>query len=230
VFKPEKITQQAIDYAKANLANLGPLKSNEKKTLTIIALMFLFWIGSTWFPAINTTAVALLGMVCFFLPGVEVLTWKQFSDNASWDVLFMIGGVNALAASILQTGAAGWLVGATMSGAGAWPTVIVILVVSALTCVLHILIPSGPAVAGLAVVPMISVATMCGISPTVLAVLTAFWGGVTFLLPIDAVPLLTYRYGYYKMTDMIKSGWIISIIMIVVAALFIPPVLGLLGY
>ena len=92
------------------------------------------------------------------------------------------------------------------------------------------MIPSGPAVVGLAVMPMIVLAKSIGISPVAAAVITSFWGGVTLMLPIDAVPMLTYGYGYYKMPDMAKFGWLPTIILIFISALFIPFILKVLGY
>lgn len=230
-FKPEPIRPEAIESANKMVAELGPFDAKEKKTLAIIALMFVFWISSTWVPAFNTAAVALLGMVAFFLPGINVLTWEDFCREAGWGVLFMIGGVNALAAAIVSTGAADWLVNTLMSGAADWAPITVFLAVSAICCFLHILIPSGPAVAGLATVPMIAVAVNCGISPVYLAMIVAFWGAVTYMLPIDAVPLLTYGYGYYTIKDMVtRSGIFNSIVMIIIAALLIPALAGILGY
>ena len=106
VFRPEPISEEALEKAKQMVKDAGPMSAREKKMLVIIFLMFVFWISSTWVPAFNTTLIALLGMCAFFLPGVRVLTWDQFTKNSSWDALFMIGGVGALAQAILDSGAA----------------------------------------------------------------------------------------------------------------------------
>ena len=230
MFRPDPISKDALEKAKHMVAEAGPLSTREKKMLSIIFLMFVFWISSTWVPAFNTTLIALLGMCAFFLPGVNVLTWDQFCENAGWDSLFMIGGVGSLAQAMLASGAATWVVNTLLSNAGSWPTLVVFIVISAVICCLHIMIPSGPAVVGLAVMPMIVLAQSIGISPVAAAVITSFWGGVTLMLPIDAVPMLTYGYGYYKMTDMAKFGWLPSIIMIGLTATIIPFMLKLLGY
>jgi sodium-dependent dicarboxylate transporter 2/3/5 len=230
VFKPEPISQAALNKAKQMVADAGPMSVREKKMLAIIFLMFVFWISGTWVKAFNTTLIALLGMCAFFLPGIKVLTWDQFSENASWDALFMIGGVGALAQAILDSGAATWLVNTLLAGATSWSPIIVYIVISAVICILHILIPSGPAVVGLAVMPMIVLSQNAGVSPIAAAIITAFWGGVTFMLPMDAVPMLTYGYGYYKIPDMLKSGWLPTILIVFLAGLFIPFALGLLGY
>jgi len=230
VFRPEPISEEALEKAKQMVKDAGPMSAREKKMLVIIFLMFVFWISSTWVKAFNTTLVALLGMSAFFLPGVRVLKWDQFTENSSWDALFMIGGVGALAQAILDSGAATWLVNTLLAGASFWPPVVVYIVISAVICILHILIPSGPAVVGLAVMPMIVLAQSAGVNPIAAAVITAYWGGVTLMLPIDAVPMLTYGYGYYKIPDMVKFGWLPSIVLIFIAGLFIPFALGLLGY
>jgi len=223
-FKPERVSDSALKAAKREAAEIGPLATREKKMLIIIALIFAFWISSTWFPALNLTLVALLGMCAFFLPGIEVLTWKQFKDNAAWDVLFLIGGVGALAAGIQATGAATWFVQLVMSDAAAWSPFMVALMASAIVCLLHVINPSGPAVAGLAAAPMIAVAisTEGNVSPIALALITSFWSNTAFVFPTDAVTVIGYSYGHYKMTEFVKFGWLPTIIMVVLIALIVP--------
>jgi len=62
----------------------------EKKVLVIVSLMMAFWIASTWVPAINITMVAVVGLIVFFLPGIDVLTWDEFSSEVGWDAILMI--------------------------------------------------------------------------------------------------------------------------------------------
>lgn len=230
VFKSEPITDAAIDNAKVMLTGAGKLAAREIKALVIVAAMFILWILSTWVPVFDTTLVALLGMCVMFLPGIEVINWKQYCDNSSWDALFLIGGVGSLAAAAGSTGAAAWLISTILGGASAWPPLVVAIAVSAVSCGLHVLNPSGPAVAGIIVAPMIILAQNAGVSVTGMAMIAAFWAGVTFILPTDAVPMFTYAYGYYSIKDMLKNGWIPSVILIVFVAIAIPFMTGVLGY
>lgn len=230
VFKSEPITDAAIENAQEMLSGQGKLESRELKALIIVCVMFILWILSTWVPIFDTTLVALLGMCVMFLPGIEVINWKQYCDNSSWDALFLIGGVGSLAAAAGSTGAAAWLIDAVLGGASAWSPFVVALAVSAVSCGMHVLNPSGPAVAGIIVAPMIILAQKAGVSITGMAMIAAFWSGVTFMLPTDAVPMFTYAYGYYTIKDMLKNGWIPSIILIVFVAIAIPFMTGVLGY
>lgn len=228
VHKPEKITDEAIESAQKMLDDAGPLSVLEKKVITIIVLMFAFWILGTWVPAFDTTIVAMAGMIAFFLPGVNVLTWNEFVDSCSWEAIFMIGGVQSIAAGILGTGAAAWLVNSTLAGAVHWPVALTLLVASALAAILHVIVPTGPAVVGLALIPFIGVANLTGINPITITFIVVWWSGVTYLLPIDTVPLITYGYKYYRIPDMFKAGILPTIIMTGIAAAMIPFLVGLI--
>lgn len=220
--KPEKISDEALIEADKMIKGQGPLTIKEIKTLLVIAVMFVCWIASSWIPILNTTCVALFGTCLFMFPGIDVLTWDDYSKNGGWDASFMVGSVGALADAVLSTGAATWLINNTMAGAKDMPAILVYVEISLLVCVLHILCPSGPAVAGLAVVPLVELALMIGINPVSTAVLVSFWSATTFVLPTDAVPMITYKYGYYSFKDMVKSGIPVSFMIVVLAGILIP--------
>ena len=178
---------------------------------------------------LNATCVALMGTCLFMFPGIDALTWNEYSEKGGWDASFMVGSVGALADAAMSTGAAKWLVTSTLGGATAWKPVLVFLMISFLVCIIHILIPSGPAVAGLAVVPIVELALAANVNPVGAAILVSFWSAVTFVLPTDAVPMFTYKFKYYGFGDMMKSGIPISIVIAILVALLIPWAAGLLG-
>jgi len=65
-----------------------------------------------------------------------------------------------------------------------------------------------------------------GIDPVILVLPVAFTASCAFLLPLDAVPLITYAKGYYRMWDMLKPGIILSfawIIIMTVLMIWIAP-------
>ncbi len=229
VHKPEEVSDEAVAKAKEMVHGNGSLTTREIKTLVIVGLMFIAWIASSWIPVLNTTCVALAGTCLFMFPGINVLTWEDYSQKGGWDASFMVGSVGALADAALGTGAATWLISVTLGGAVSWSPTAVFLLISFLVCIIHVLIPSGPAVAGLAVVPIVDLALMCGINPVSAAILVSFWSAVTFVLPTDAVPMFTYKFGYYSFGDMLKSGVPISIIIAVIVGLLIPGGVALLG-
>ena len=229
VHKPEPITDEALKKAEEMVHGNGPLTTREIKTLVVVALMFIAWIASSWIPILNTTCVALMGTCLFMFPGIDVLSWQDYSQKGGWDATFMVGSVGALADAALNTGAAAWLIKTVLSGAAGWSPILVFILISFLVCFLHVLCPSGPAVAGLAVVPIVDLAMLAGVNPVAAGILVSFWSAVTFVLPTDAVPMFTYKFGYYSFGDMIKAGIPISVVVAVLVAFMIPGGVGLLG-
>lgn len=230
VFNAEKISPDARAAIKKMVGEIGPLSIEEKKVLSIVFLMFVFWISSTWIPAIDATIVAVVGMILFFLPGVNLLTWKEFVDKCSWEALIMIGGIQSVAAGLVATGAANWIVMSTMANAADWPPMLTTVVASATAAFLHVVVPTGPAIVGLALIPLVEVANMASLSPVAFMLITAFWSGVHLLLPIDTVPLITFSTGYYRVIDMVRAGWFPMLALVLVTSLLIPPIVGWLGY
>ncbi len=178
---------------------------------------------------LNTTCVALMGTCLFMFPGIDVMTWDEYSQKGGWDAPFMVGSVGAIADAALNTGAAKWLIITTLGSAAEWNPMAIFILISFLVCIIHILIPSGPAVAGLAVVPIVELALLAGINPVGAALLVSFWSAVTFVLPTDAVPMFTYKFGYYGFGDMMRAGIPISIVVALLVAVLIPGACTLLG-
>ena len=81
-----------------------------------------------------------------FLPGVQLLTWKQADRSIGWDTLLMIGGVTSLGSASLQAGLANWLVDLTLRGVADWSIVLALVAISAFTVVVHLALPIGPVV------------------------------------------------------------------------------------
>ena len=78
---------------------------------------------------------------------------------------------------------------------------------------------------------LVSLASMKGINPALLAIPLGFSVSASLLLPLGPVPLVTFPAGYYKMYDLFKPGCIISLVWVgvmVVAMLGIAVPIGLL--
>jgi len=161
---------------------------------------------------------------------VDLLTFDELVKGVSWNVVLLIGGVQSLAAAIVSSGAATWIVKSVMNVVAGASDTAIMGGTSILVAILHIIIPVGPAIAGMTTIPLADIATMTGISPVAMVVMVAFWSAISFVLPIDCVPLITYGLGYYKMTDMIKVGWFPTIVLVAYCTFVLPVIAKMLGY
>ena len=103
-FPPEHFPRTQLDGIIEQTESAGAPTRHERKALAFVILLPVLWIAGTWIPALNVTVVAVLGLAIAFLPGVNLLTWKQYQDAVPWVVLVMVGcifSMSSLMANIL---------------------------------------------------------------------------------------------------------------------------------
>ena len=206
-----------------------PMTLAERKTVGLLITMVVLWILGSWVPQLDVVLIALAGAIVMFLPGVQLLTWQDAERGIAWDTLLMIGGVTSLGAASVETGLAGWLVAAMLGGMEHWSLPVVLVAISAFTVVVHLALPIGPVVNAVVIPPIALLAVASGMSPALYALPVAFTASCAFLLPLDAVALITYSKGYYRMLDMLAPGAVVSLAWVMwmtILMLVLRPVLG----
>jgi sodium-dependent dicarboxylate transporter 2/3/5 len=232
-FPPEIKDIGAIEDIQRERSKQGAFGSGEITVLLITAVMLLLWTASTWFPTVpylNVYTVALCGAIAMFLPGISLFTWKEAQGVVGWDTLLLIMGITSLGDASSKSGLAKWLADTTFGGLEGSSAVMIVLGISAFTVVIHLMLPIAPVINAVMIPPLMALATATGQNPALYALPVIFTASCAFLLPLDAVPLVTYSKGYYKFYDMWKPGLVISIIWVIVmtaAMLTIGPLLGL---
>jgi sodium-dependent dicarboxylate transporter 2/3/5 len=228
---PEIETIGELDEIQRERQQIGAISTDERKVLAIMGTMLVLWIASTWYPAIDVYLVSILGACAMFLPGIKLFTWKEAQDATGWDTLMMIGGVTSLGSTSSRTGLADWMAGAVLGGVQDWNVILIIAAISAFTVVIHLMLPIAPVINAVMIPPIMALGAAAGVNPALYALPVIFTASCAFLLPLDAVPLVTYSRGYYKMLDMFAPGLVISVIWVILMTallLVVGPLVGLL--
>lgn len=230
VLKPENVPKESVDNLVTEISSLGKLTFIEKKVLIIVCSMLVCWILGTWVPILNSTTVAMVGLIVMFMPGVKLLEGKDFFDVVPWNIILMIGSVQAFAAVALETGAASYLANTVLGFTGGLGAAGVLAVLATFLVLLHAVFPIGPAGVGLFLIPMADIGVQSGLfSPAVAAIIVALAFEATFLLPLNPNVLVTYGDGYYSMSDMVKPGIFATTVYILLMALWLPAIVSILG-
>ncbi|OIQ07599.1 sodium-dependent dicarboxylate transporter SdcS [Moorella thermoacetica] len=206
------------DIAKAR-QDLGPLTVNEKKFIAIFSVTLVLWFTQPW-NHIDPSVVAIITASSFFLPGVKLATWDDVKGKLSWDVLLLLGTANSLAMAIWQLKGAAWLANTVLGGLAGVGLLIVLFAVTAFGIFSHLIIPVGGAVVAVAIPVLAVLAKNTGINPALLVIPIAYTASCVFLLPLDPIPLTTYHYKYWKFWDMMKPGFFISLVWLVLMVIF----------
>ena len=107
-----KATPNAIDYAKGELARMGPLSGKERVMMGVFAVMLVLWANvpaMIFGPAatLDPTVVAFLGLFALIITGT--LDWDDvLSEKSAWDTLIWFGALVMLAEQLNKLGVIAW--------------------------------------------------------------------------------------------------------------------------
>lgn len=96
-----KETPNVVQFARDELAKLGPLARSEKILLAVFVVVVALWITSK-FHGIDATVIALFGIA--FLLVTKVLDWSDVTEEKqAWDVFIWYGGLVMMATELGKT-------------------------------------------------------------------------------------------------------------------------------
>ncbi len=211
VFPPEEINLPGT-VPLQSASGSTKLKPTEIKALVIFLAAVFFWVGDpllvrlTGF-SISIEVVALAAAIFFFLPGVNLLTWKEAQQDVDWGSIVLIAAGLSLGMVIYETGAARWLALLAFSPVGSLGLALRILTAVLAVELLKVFFSSNT-VTGVILVPLvIALSGDLGLDPWMLAGPVAIATSLAFLLvtssPVNVIP---YASGYFSIKDFAKAG------------------------
>ena len=91
------------------LAELGPMRLNEKKLMFISLTLLFFWATEKVIHPFDTSTTTITAIALMFLPRIGVMNWKQAQGAIPWGTLVLFGIGISLGSALLTTKAAPWL-------------------------------------------------------------------------------------------------------------------------
>lgn len=213
--------KQEIDK---QLQAIGPMTVEEKRVGLVFGLVSLAWITRTAYlqqllPALDDTIIALSGVLLLFLipsstPKTKLLDWKT-AEKIPWGILLLFGGGLSLAEGFSATGLAEWIgnqfVFLDFIAFGLF-LLIIIISVNFLTE-----ITSNMATASMLLPILAAISYSMDVHPFGLMVGATMASSCAFMLPVATPPnAVVFGSGYLEMKDMIKAGFWLNIISIII--------------
>ena len=228
-FKPEyKHITRAVVKLRSQVEQEGKMKSSDWLAIIIFFLTLLGWIFYS--TELGLGIIALIGAVAYMVFGL--VRWEDLNTGVNWGVVWLYAAAISLGIQMKETGAAQWVADSFVnilpsgmdSGVGLYAAV------SALTTFVTNTMSNGAAVAVLGPISL-KMAVAAGESPLILGYITAISSAFAYLTVIGTPACtIVYASGYLKTTDFLKVGYkmvIMSTLVLLVAALFYWPLLGM---
>jgi DASS family divalent anion:Na+ symporter len=133
-----KATPNAVDYARAELARMGPLAPKEKVMMGTFGLLLVLWanvpamlFGPAW--TLDPTVVAFLGLFVLIITGT--IDWDDvLSEKSAWDTLVWFGALVMMAEQLNKLGVIGWfsegMKGVIVASGMGWEAIAAVLVLA----------------------------------------------------------------------------------------------------
>lgn len=205
--KPEKLTEEQIQNLESVYTDGGTqLGAQDWKFLIIVVAMAVLWLASNWIRALDTTRVALLGVLIMFLPGIDLLDGKQYMKNCAPMGVIMLLCIMPIVTAMNKSGAGAWIANNLFAGAAGWPKVVMLLMVTLAAMIIHLAVPSGNSNAALCGTLIFATAVGAGIPGAAVALIFACQCGNNFLVAYEGIYAFTYGYGHYSFGDVFRSG------------------------
>ncbi|MFT5433378.1 MAG: sodium-dependent dicarboxylate transporter 2/3/5, partial [Myxococcota bacterium] len=218
---------------------LGSLTVPERRVLIIFGLTALFWITRKpiaiaglsiggWSPLLGlngrvddgTVAIG-AALLMFLIPAggsqkrdVRLLDWET-AVKIPWGLLLLFGGGLALASGFKSTGLSVW-VGERMASVTDLPPVLMIGIIC-LGVTFLTEVTSNTATTTILMPILASVCKTTGVDPMSLMLPAAMSASCAFMLPVATAPnAIVFGSGRIEMGDMVKNGFVINLIGVVV--------------
>jgi sodium-dependent dicarboxylate transporter 2/3/5 len=219
------------------ITELGRMTSEEKWVFIIFASVAILWIVRGFIKIealsmVTDTTIAMGGALLLFLipsksrKGEFLLDWKT-AVTIPWDVLLLFGGGFALAQGFGDTGLTTYLAGKLSVLEG---TSIVLVIPVVVTLVVFASeLTSNTATNSIMLPIMVALASAMQVHPYGMMIATTMAASYAFMLPVGTPPnAIVFATRYVTMNQMIKAGFWLNIIAIVLISFFVLVMLPLI--
>ena len=172
-----------------------PLKIAEKKTLIVAAIMVLLWTTES-LHGIDIAVTAVFGAVTLMLPSFGVLSWQRGLKSVSWNLLIFIGAALMLGQSLIDSGAAKWIMDNLFTFTGitsAKSTLLVLVLLCFISLTSHIYITSHTARAAALVPGLLYLAHSLNVDPVAVIFIGTVGMDYCLTFPVSSKALLIFQ-------------------------------------
>jgi len=200
------------------LADLGPMKTSEKKLLVISLTLLGFWATEGVLHRFDTSTTTIAAVALMFLPGIGIMTWKEAQPKIPWGTVVLFGIGISLGTALLQTKGAVWLADLAVAefGLKQASAFFILMVMSLFLIFIHLGFASATALAS-AMIPIViavlqGVATP-GINKIGMTMLLQFVVSFGFILVVNAPQnMVAYGTETFEARDFVRTGLVLTII------------------
>ncbi|MBX2970879.1 MAG: DASS family sodium-coupled anion symporter [Cyclobacteriaceae bacterium] len=207
------------------LNDLGPMRKEEKLVLLIFSITALLWIFQQPINRIaeselfNDTTVAMAGGLLMFIVPVNfksgnfILRWTD-TEKLSWGILFLFGGGLCLAEGLDKSGIIP-AVGTWIGGHSEFTIGLTFLLIVISVYLSEVM--SNVALVNVFVPVVFGISNVMEVNPVLMGLPVTLGASIALMFPIATPPnAIVFSSGYIRIQDMIRAGFWLNIVSIII--------------
>ncbi len=191
-------SERAAPVALADFRH-GRMTPPEWRVLAIAAVTFGLWFTTPWH-GFRIASVAVAAMVALTAPVVGVMTFKAAMKAVNWSLVLFVGAALVLGQALINTQAAGWLVGALFDltnldniRGGNVPAILVVGTIALISLTSHLFMTSHVARMAALGPPFILMAQTAELNPVAVLFIATAGMNYCLTLPVCSKALLMFQ-------------------------------------
>ncbi|MFZ7101179.1 MAG: SLC13 family permease [Peptococcaceae bacterium] len=219
LIKPGKLHVNR-DTLDKNLKELGRITREEKSCALLFIIMLILFLTDKWHKTNPAWIIVLISSLMFF-PGINVLK-KEDLSKVNFLILFFVTGAMGIGEAANACGATKIFTEAVIPFLQDQSASAVILATWLIALIANFLL-TPVAIMGALFVPIVEIFNTLGLNPYI-GPYSLILGFSHLLFPYEMAPaLVVYSFGYIKLNDMIKLGFIRMIVGVIFMLLIVIP-------
>lgn len=234
VFPPEKAVLTGGEaFFRQEKEKLGPVTAAEKKLIALYLLLTFLWMtGSLHHLPVALTGVLVVTLL--FIPGIQLLTWKEAMRKVDWGVPLLFAAGFALADALHAGGVVKWASAAAANVLAGLPAALLAAAMMAAFILIRIGFTNYTAMVASLLPVALTFAAGSSLNPLWLGMLCVVASSIGYFIPTQSAgSMTTFAMGYYSGKEYLVIGSVITVFMLILtllAAFFYWPILGLSAY
>lgn len=201
-----------------SLAELGPMKPAEMKLLAISVTLIALWATEGILHPFDTSTTTVAAIALLFLPGIQVMTWKQAQPVIPWGTIVLFGVGISLGSALLSTKGGTWLADLVVVqfGLKQASAFAILAIMGLFLIVIHLGFASATALAS-AMIPIVIVVLQNVVTPGInqvgMTLLLQFIVSFGFILVVNAPQnMVAYGTETFSARDFVRTGLVLTAI------------------